>query len=329
MMIAAVAGPIVSVGARAALGLNALQVAMSVRAGLFEPRACPIRDQRGRQIGVCRVGGIGAQRYGYERLLEIAAPAMREAVADRDVADHSLVLALPAAIRPADDERLGTTFAADLCARAEISIDPKRVAIVRTGHAGGAEALRMASELLASRPGVIVGGVDSYYHPDELEILDKAYRLHTLSTDDGFIPGEGAAFVVLGGGEATARVTALGVGQEPAMLDETRPNIAEGLTQLVNDVGGTGAPWVMHDANGEHRRQREWGLTSHRHELASGHVMRLPNELGDLGAATVPMMCALAATWWKIGCAPASRVLLLASSETTERSACVLEEATS
>lgn len=327
-MTAAIAGSIVSVGARAALGLNALQVAMSVRAGLFEPRACRVRDSMGRQIGMCRVGGPGGERYGYERLLEIAAPALREAVAGRELKDHGLVLALPADIRPADDPRLGKGFVADLCERASVAIDPRHASIVRTGHAGGIEAFQVGAEMLASRPGVIVGGVDSYYHPDELESLDKALRLHTLSTDDGFIPGEGAAFAVLGKGDAKAQLTAAHVATEPSMLDEEKPNIAEGLTEAVREVEGTDARFVMHDHNGEHRRQREWGFTALRHNLRDGYVLRLPNELGDVGAATVPMMVAVATTWWQCQCAPSARALLMASSETAERAALVLEEVT-
>jgi 3-oxoacyl-[acyl-carrier-protein] synthase-1 len=280
---------------------------------------------------MCRVGGVGGDCYGYDRLLALAAPALREAVVGREVSEHALVLALPTTVRPDEDPRLATTFAADLCARASVAIDPKRVTVLRTGHAGGVEALRIASEQLANRPGVVVGGVDSYYHPEVLSWLDAAYRLHGLGVDDGFIPAEGAAFVVLerGGDDALAQLVAVHCAQEPAMLDESLPNIAEALTSLVKQVDGTGAKWVIHDANGEHVRQREWGMVALRHDLRSGKVMRMPNELGDLGAATAPMMAAIAATWWKVGCAPASRVLLLASSETAERAACVLEEVSS
>lgn len=322
---------IVSVGARAALGLSALQVAMSVRAGLFEPRAVRFRDARGQSVGMCRVGGIGGECHGYERLVGLAAPALREAVGGRDLQGFSAVIALPAPARADDDPRFDARFAADVTARAGVAIDPRRVAIVRRGHAGGVEALRFAAdELAAGRRGVVVGGVDSYYHPEVLRWLDEGFRLHAIGVEDGFVPGEGAAFAVIVGeasADDLAELIDARLGEEPSMLDEGLPPIAQGITALVRDVGGTGAPWVMHDANGEHRRQREWTMVSLRHELTGGEVVRLPDELGDLGAATAPMMVAIAATSWRHGAAPADRALLLVASDGADRGAALIARA--
>lgn len=323
-------GPrIVSVGARAALGLNALQVAMSVRAGLFEPRACRFRDARGQSVGMCRIGGLGGDRHGYERMIEIAIPALREAVHGRDLTGFGLVVALPLRGR-ADDEDRFEGFAADLVQRADIGIDPRSAMVVRKGHAGGVEALRRAADQLATRPGMIVGGVDSHYHPEVLRALDDAYRLHALGVEDGFVPAEGAAFLVLQGDsrpDDLATLVDARTGEEPAMLDESEPDIAAGLTRLVREAGATASRWVFHDENGEHRRRREWGMVALRHELANGEVIRLPDELGDLGAATAPVMAAIAATWWRHDCAPDRRAFLMVSSDLEQRGVAILERA--
>ena len=58
---------IVSYGARAAVGNNALQVALCARARKLEPRHCHLRDKRRRPIGICLSAGLSAFEHGSER----------------------------------------------------------------------------------------------------------------------------------------------------------------------------------------------------------------------------------------------------------------------
>jgi 3-oxoacyl-[acyl-carrier-protein] synthase I len=318
-------GRIVSVGARAALGLHALQVALGMRAGLFEPRASRLSDARGRAIGCCRVGGLGADLHGAARLLALAEPALREASAGQDLSDVALIVALPIPER-ADGAPQMDELGAELATR--LGAPFASVQVIRQGHTGGLAALVIAHKLLRDGcPGVLVGGVDSYYHPDVLASLDGELRLHALGIDDGFVPGEGAAFMMLrpqASPDDLAHVVAMRLASEPAMLDEERPNIAEGLSEAIRGTDGTDARWVMTDVNAEHRRTREWTLVATRHRLTAGEVSRPCSELGDLGAATVPMMAAIACGWWRHGCAPNREVLLLASSSDDRRGAALL-----
>ncbi|MBW2456365.1 MAG: hypothetical protein JRI68_17730 [Deltaproteobacteria bacterium] len=328
---------VVATGARGATGLNALQLAMGVRARLFEPRACGFKDRRGRAIGLCRVGGLPADLHGYDRLLALAAPALREATAGQPPATVPLLLALPEAGRPDDDDRFDTTFLAELAQRADVTIIRGRSEVVRRGHAGMAWVLDEAVRLLrAGAPTVVVGGVDSYYEPATLQWLDEAYRLHSLEAANGFIPGEAAAFLVLRAagakpraGEAAApcRLVALARDEEHAVLDDEEPNLARAITKVACEVGAREAPWVLCDVNGERHRLREWRMVAYREDLSAGAQLRLPHEIGDVGAASGAVMMCLATSYWRLGCAPGSRAVILLSSEGTERGALLLEAA--
>jgi len=326
---------VVATGARAATGLNALQLAMGVRARLFEPRACGFKDKRGRAIGLCRVGGLAADLHGYDRLLALASPALREATAGQPRATVPLLVALPETGRPDDDERLETAFLADLAHRAELTIAPRRSEVVRRGQAGMVWALDEAVRLLrAGAPTVVVGGVDSYYDPATLTWLDEGYRLHSLEAANGFIPGEAAAFLVLrpagtepraGEDPSPCRLVAVSQDEERTVLDDEQPNLARALTQVVREVGAREAPWVLSDVNGERHRLREWRMVALREDLSTAEQLRLPRELGDVGAASGAVMMSLAATYWRLGCAPGRRAVILLSSEGPERGAISLE----
>ncbi len=43
----------------------------------------------------------------------------------------------------------------------------------------------------------LVGGVDSYFHPDTMEWLDANRQLAGAVSRSGFVPGEGAGFCLL------------------------------------------------------------------------------------------------------------------------------------
>ena len=57
---------VLSVGARTPLGLSALQVAMSLRARLFEPRSTVHKDRRGFLIGASRSPGLSDELFGFD-----------------------------------------------------------------------------------------------------------------------------------------------------------------------------------------------------------------------------------------------------------------------
>lgn len=320
-------GNIVSLGARCPLGLNSLQVAMCVRAKKHEPRSCQFVDKRDQPIGVCLTGGLPGHLVGFERMLQLAAPALTEATAglEHDV-PPPLFLALPEPGRPDDSAGFGERFVEALAAQSGFAIDHTSSQVVRCGHAGVAYALEAGAALLhQGAETVIVGGVDSYYHPGVLAWLDDAYRLHALNVQDGFTPSEGAAFFVLrrSAKESLGQVRRVATAKENGPEAET-PNIGAAMTQLLSRFTSGGEPfkWVMTDNNGERHRAREWAMVSVRGGIANDAEHHRPvSELGDVGAATGALFLAIACRHWDAGCAPAQRVLLALHSEGGERGA--------
>jgi len=161
-----------------------------------------------------------------------------------------------------------------------------------------------------------------------LSWLDAEMRLHAHDVDDGFIPGEGAAFLLLADEGPHAphwEVASLRNAPETSWFRD-EPNVGEAMTNIVHglrEVGPIG--WVMSDVNGQRARVLEWAMVQTRAlERAITHV-RLPELLGDVGAASGPLMCALADVWLRTGCAPAERALLALHSDGAARGGVLLE----
>ncbi|HLM73726.1 MAG TPA: beta-ketoacyl synthase N-terminal-like domain-containing protein [Polyangiaceae bacterium] len=342
-------------GARSPLGLSALQIAMCARAKKAEPRSTRLRDKRDREIGACLTPGLPEDLYGYERLLAIAAPALREAALGADFGGRPLpmALALPEPGRPDDHARLHREILADLAAASGVAIEMDRSVVVRAGHAAGALALEAALGMLsAGAQWAIWGGADSYFHPETLRWLDEECRLHALDAENGFVPSEGAAFMILSragtrlsGGQSNTAGNARNTVQLPVAAvrfaqserEETvatgEPNVGRAMTQLLRRAAESTREgvirWALNDINGERHRIREWTLAAARGSLGEGVIEgRLVEDLGDMGAAIGPMLGSIACSLWRAGCAPASSATVALCSEGAERGVFVLEEAT-
>lgn len=343
-------------GARAPLGLSALQIAMCVRAKKAEPRSTQLRDKRDRAIGACLTPGLPEDFYGYERLIALAAPALREAALAADFGGRPLpmALALSEPGRPDDNSRLNREILSDLATASGVAVEVDRSLVVRAGHAAGALALEAAVGMLsAGAQGVIWGGADSYFHPDTLRWLDEECRLHALDAENGFVPSEGAAFMILsrpgvrlGSGQANptgnssnttklpiAAVRFVAGGREETVATG-EPNVARAMTELLKRAAESTREgvikWALNDVNGERHRVREWVLAGARGSLGEGVLEgRLVEDLGDMGAATGPMLGSLVCSYFRAGCAPMSTAAVALHSDGVERGVFVLEEAVS
>ncbi len=333
-MIAKVAG----VGARGAVGLSSLQMAMGIRSRLFEPRSLPWLDKRGREMGMALSGGLGIASHGVERFVALATPALSEAAALLLRAPGSgaqgvpLVVCLPEPGRPDDDPRMNGAILSTLMESTGIAVDLARSSVVREGQAGFAMALGKAKALLDGGAGsVLVGGVDSYYHRGVLEWLDRGHRLHALDAEDGIVPSEAAAFLLLqrGKGAGSGAVLYAESGREPNAADGGEPNLAGTTTGLLERAqAATGGPirWAITDLNGERHRQREWQMASGRALATDYELTKWAWSLGDVGAASGPVYAAVALTMMRLGLAPAERAVIALHSEGVERGVVVLEE---
>jgi 3-oxoacyl-[acyl-carrier-protein] synthase-1 len=338
-------------GARTAYGLTALQVVMSARAHKFTPRASHMVDRKGESIATARLMSIGDHVIGIDRFLALGGPALTQAAfpylteaGRRSAAPPRLplFLALPSEARPGFDPRLQHYLLPALAARANVPIDEDRSHLVFGCRGGGAMAFERALAELAEgdAEAVVVGGIDTYFDPDVLEHLDVERRLHGLETENGFIPGEGAAFVLLARRGRSAlprlgRLLSAASANEPHPYGSEEPCLGRGITAAVKQaIAAAGLDqrrlgWVLTDVVNERHRVDEWSYA-----FARAHAAFTPDVMhdqpllytGDLGAASAAMLMAMALTRWQTGCAPAGAALIALHSDGPERGALVASE---
>lgn len=338
---------VVGVGARIATGLDALTTAMSVRARKSFVRESRFVDRAGAPIALSFVSSIDDDVVGRERFVTLAAPAMREAIESWARARFTsrghaipaipMLLATPAEVDPSDPR--GAKLMAALAERSGIAIAPARSKVVAQGRAGGIFAIEQAAARIAAGEDefILVGGVDSYFDADRLETLDAARRLHGPATENGFIPGEGAAFVLLGSrrraGSDVKHASIVGVGteREPRPFGSAEPCHALGITlalkRALTALGPSRIGWALSDVVDERHRVEEWLAGSGRiqHSLTSDLQHDTPLLLtGDLGAAAAPLLVVLACVGWSTGCGASELALVAAHSDDAERGALLL-----
>lgn len=340
------------VGARTPSGSTALQVAMTIRAGRFRPRESHMVDRKGQPIVSCRVAAIPDVVFGLERLVALAAPPLAmaaqpwiaQAEASRNLAPIPVVCALPAESTPGFDRRLPRNFLPALTEASGLPIDSARSKLVFRGRGGGAEAFALALERVRSGhdPAILVGGVDSYHEPDTLEALDAALRLHGPECENGFVPGEGAAFVMLthrsraSSLPKSAQLFGAVVEQEPRPFGAAKPTHGLGMTlALRNGSAPLGRAarrigWVMNDVLGERHRVDEWTLARTRafEVFQPDYVQEeLLAVTGDLGAASAALLFASACVRYQVGAAPSDCFAVAVHSDGPERGVIVAGDA--
>jgi 3-oxoacyl-[acyl-carrier-protein] synthase-1 len=317
---------ILHVGMVTSVGADALRTAAAVRAGISRFRATPFMDQRGEAIFMATVPdedlaplhpslrahpAIDARSA---QMLRLAAAALQEVLADVLEAPHiPLLLALPETLpdRAASPIATGPDFLRLLATQSATRFDLEKSRAVAGGRAAGMIVLADALERLETRaaPLVLVGGVDSHQDEALLEALDDEDRLRAVGVLDGFTPGDGAAFLLLGPPgsakrtqrEPLARIEAAATALEPGHRYSQEPYRGDGLDGAFRALFAR-APAPVHTVyaglNGESMGAKEWGVAyvRHREHFADGFEVLCPAEhLGDTGAASGPLMLGLAA----------------------------------
>ena len=181
---------------------------------------------------------------------------------------------------------------------------------------------------------VIFGGADSLISMDTCLTLNDQGRLNTVSNNNGIIPGEAAAFIVLQSTEAAAKnnsitlayLNGLGVAAEPHARDaDLHPTegLSSAIAQAVAQAGiaVTDIQGLVHNLGAETVEVLEWDQTTKKTwpnrvdeqqrmavqlgELEKADIPDNPipktlqpyQTMGETGAAALPMQLATALAW--------------------------------
>ena len=343
---------IAGVGVMTAVGLSARETAAAVRANTTRFSESALHDQRFEPFTLAEIPDKGLPPLAEtlessgltsreQRMLRIASAPLSECLdaLPPNEPPPGLVLALPEneTKRPIDSQ----AFLKSLATQCGGKFDVKRSTAPHTGRAGGLVALAHAAE--AIRVGqakfMIAGAVDTYRDLYVLGSLDLEKRIKSSAHLDGFIPGEGSAFLLLTSRahasannlKALAAVSRVAQAEENGHLYSDQPYRGDGLAAAVTQLVQAGLVTepiaeVWSSMNGENFWAKEWGVAYLRNHAAflENHAMRHPADcFGDTGSATGPIMAALAALGFASGYYR-SAALVYGSSDRSARAALLL-----
>lgn len=304
------------------VGLTAVASAAAIRAGISRLRetslldshcepviAGLLEDQYLPEVDATLTKSMNGMTSRHRRIVLLAARALQEAAA-KNHRPLPLMLALPEPSPWGDP--IGQEFLRHLAVQSGVELDLSSSRALRHGRAGGLIAVRHALELLATRrfQQVLVGGADTYWDAHLLAQLDADERLMSRERlIDGFFPGEGAAFLLLGApgnvtrGISLGRILGVGLGHERGHLRSAEPYLGEGLAESFQQLfmhlpaSTPRTRCVYAGLNGESFWAKEWGVAYLRHSQhfeADTRIEHPAEYTGDLGAALGSVMLVLA-----------------------------------
>lgn len=325
---------VAGVGAQTPVGRSALKASAAVRCGISASAEHPFMiDRNGEPFVVSMADWLDDSLDLRSRIIQLGIDAAIDALTPFESALTaemlSVIFALSVRNLPTEAD---LTYVADRIATAlsdrglEIQFQ-----VCADENAVGAAALSLGCQLIwnEGRKACLIIGVDSHLGPQQLQAIDNCGRLHSVNNSWGFIPGEGAAAILMTSGRTLttwnriplAEIAACTTGLEEKLLGTRTVCLGEGLTQAFR---GALSPddKVSHsycDLNGETYRADEFGFavcrTSQGFEDA-GRFTAAAECWGDVGAASIPLQVALATSAWSLGYATGESCLCWSSSAT-------------
>jgi 3-oxoacyl-[acyl-carrier-protein] synthase-1 len=209
------------------------------------------------------------------------------------------------------------TLAGHLFERVGLELDTAASRIFPLGRAAALVALEQALSAVSTDPGrpILVGGVDTYLDLRLLATLGAEGRIHGPRVMDGFVPGEGAAFLWIQATsnsphDAGTRIEAAASATDPGHRYGSEPARGEGLAEAVEALrnqlppsSGPGGPMgqpvatIFSGLNGESFEAKSWGVARLRHKdffTPQASLEHPADCFGDTGAATGAIFTAMA-----------------------------------
>lgn len=239
---------------------------------------------------------------GLSKLTKMAAWAIEDALQG---VEKEQWRQLPLLLCVAEPERPGRTAGLDdqlmMRIQNELGVEFASTSrLVPHGRVAVAVALEQARTFMASKqsPGVLIVGVDSLLSWPTLSHYEYGDRLLTEANSDGFMPGEGAGALWIGGvnkREAQMLCTGIGFGVEPACIGSGQPLRAQGLTEAIKacmddaDRQFHDMDFRITDNSGEHYYFKEASLAvlrMLRQSKESFDIWHPAEFTGEIGAAS-------------------------------------------
>lgn len=338
---------VAGVGARTPVGLCADACGAAVRAGLSRISLHPFMvDKTGDPLRIARDGALEVSLPLRDRMVQMGSSAIEEALAPlvaHGRAKVSMYVALPEE-RPGFSTSDAQWVMQGLTRTAAAACDLGRILSFPRGHAGAALAIELAAREIESRAvqWVLVGGVDSYLECDTIDWLDRERQLLNEENRLGFLPGEGAGFVLLCGAGLSrtigvhplASILGIGTATEAKRIKTDAICLGEGLTEAIRRATAPLRPpeqkitttWC--DINGERYRSEEFMYVPLRHwaPFVDANAYEAPADCwGDVGAASIPLYVTLSVVSARRCWAKGRYALAWAGSEGGTRGAITLE----
>jgi 3-oxoacyl-[acyl-carrier-protein] synthase-1 len=313
---------IISTSALCSAGRGVEQVWASARAGLSRIGSSNVMDRHFQpiQMGLVPEDALEPELppeleslplpARARRMLRLGVPALRPVLESAGEAPLRLYLGLPQLTREEAPWIRG--FSLYLAKAAGTTLDVPGCRVVPAGRAAALVALELAMTALEQDPSrrVVVGGLDTHLDLRLLASLEAEGRILGPAVSDGFIPGEGASFLVLEHDSAAAgeggavTVTAVASAQDPGHRTGSAPARGEGLARalelLRSRLPGPGSlvGTTFAGLNGESFDAKQWGVARLRHAdfFAPDAVVSHPADcFADTGAATGALLLSLGA----------------------------------
>jgi 3-oxoacyl-[acyl-carrier-protein] synthase-1 len=237
-----------------------------------------------------------------DRLVAMGAFALKECVQDAGAPLPPLPLLLCAPEKEAFDVPWGQV-APLMAHHAGVALDLAHSALFASGRASVVQALAHAQQLLqrGQARACLVGGVDSLVQAPRLAPLIREERVRYALNRQGFIPGEGAAFLLVdgnGGQHTHACISGVGIAAETRTRASSSPNsgaeLARAMRAALADArrGIEELTFLAHDCSGERFGFKEFASAIARVRIKKLERWTATISMGEMGAAIGPLTVA-------------------------------------
>lgn len=291
-------------------------------------------------LGNPLLGGMlhNAKFWGPSRFIWMYEMVLNECLnqlPDVDLAKTALLLLLPEEDRPGIDNSWTAKTVGNIKDKFHDSS-----AFFPLGKAAIGEALKRAGSLLSKRyvEQVVIIGVDSFFTTGTINYYLREERLLHDDNSDGFIPGEGAGAIVVRLADENAEglhITGIGTAAEPAnIFQDELPNrgngLAEAIKQALNESGRVMSDTHFHISaiSGEAYYFKEASLAITRcfdQVVPKYPHLALGDSLGEVGAASGPLILAYLSSLMACPDSPGTRCLAHICGDKKERTALIVE----